>query len=167
MKQAKIAGALVCVDANIRVDMWDDESLLITRTVEALKMADIAKMSEDELLLLTNTESIGVGIKEIKRWPAEIKIITLAEKGAILLTEQSEFHIHGYDVPVVDMTGAGDAFIAALISKLMSLNGWTDDQLTEAVAFSNACGALVVGKKGAMSALPDLDTVNKFMVENS
>jgi len=167
IKQAKMAGALVCVDANIRVDMWDNKLLLVPTTLEALKLADIAKMSEDELLLLTNTDSIGEGIKKVKQWPAKIKIITLAEKGAVLLTEQSEFHIEGYNVPVVDMTGAGDAFFAAFISKLMPLESWTDDQLIEAIEFSNACGALVVGKKGAMSALPNLGTVNKFMLEKS
>jgi fructokinase len=167
IKQAKKAGSLVCVDANMRIDMWDDKSLLVPKTLEALKTADIAKMSEDELLLITNTGSIGEGVKEVKQWPAKIKIITLAEKGAILLTEQSEFHIEGYNVPVVDMTGAGDAFIAALISKLMPLAIWTDDQLIGAIEFSNACGALVIGKKGAMSALPDLGTVNKFMAEKS
>jgi fructokinase len=165
MQQAKMAGSVVCVDANIRVGMWDDESLLIPRTLEALKTADIAKMSEDELSLLTNTECIEEGIKEIRQWPAKIKIITRAKKGAVLLTEQSEFHIEGFDVPVVDMTGAGDAFIAALISQLMPLENWTDDQLIGAIEFANACGALVVEKKGAMSALPDLDTVNKFMLE--
>ena len=165
MQQAKMAGSVVCVDANIRVDMWDDESLLIPRTLEALKTADIAKMSEDELILLSGTESIEEGIKEAKQWPAKIKIITRAGKGAVLLTEQSEFHVEGYDVPVADMTGAGDAFIAAFVSKLMPLEKWTDDQLIEAIEFSNACGALVVGKMGAMSALPDLGTVNKFMLE--
>jgi len=165
IEQAKIAGSVVCIDANIRVGMWDDELLLVPTTLEALKKADVAKMSEDELLHLTNTDSIADGIKEVKQWPARIKVITRAEKGAILITEQSEFHIEGYDVPVVDMTGAGDAFIAALTSKLMSLESWTDDQLVEAIEFSNACGALVVGKKGAMSALPDSCTVNKFMAE--
>lgn len=167
IEQAKMAGSRVCVDANIRVGMWDDEMLLVPTTLEALKIADIAKMSEDELLLLTNSNSIGEGIKQIKQWPATIKIVTQAERGAILLTEQSECHIEGYNVPVVDMTGAGDAFIAAFISKLIPLESWTNDQLIEAIEFSNACGALVVGKKGAMSALPDLGTVNKFMLEKS
>jgi fructokinase len=165
IQQAKMAGSVVCVDANTRTDMWDDESFLIPKTLEALKTADIAKMSENELFLLTNTDSVREGIKEVKRWPSKIKIITLAEKGAVLLTEQSEFHIDGYNVPVVDMTGAGDAFIAAFVSRLVPLAIWTDDQLIEAIEFSNACGALVVGKMGAMSALPDLGTVNKFMLE--
>lgn len=165
INQAKMAGALVCVDANMRIDMWDDKSLLVPKTLEALTTADIAKMSEDELMLLTNTDSIEEGIRQVKQWPAKIKIITLAEKGAILLTEQSEFTIEGYNVPVVDMTGAGDAFFAAFISKLMPLESWTDAQLIEAIEFSNACGALVVGKKGAMSALPDLRTINSFISE--
>ena len=164
IKQAKAAGSFVCVDANVRDGMWDDESLLVPTTLKALRTADIAKMSEDELLLLTSTDSIEEGIKEASQWPSKIKIVTRAEKGAVLLSEQSEFHIEGYTVPVVDMTGAGDAFVAALISKLMPLESWADSQLTEAVKFANACGALVVEKKGAMSALPDLDTANKFMV---
>ena len=167
IQQAKVADCIVCVDANVRVDMWDDESLVVPTTLKALKAADIAKMSEEELLFLTNTGSVGEGIKEIKQWPSKIKIITLGEKGAILLTEESEFYIEGYSAPTIDMTGAGDAFIGALISKLMSLESWTESQLIKAIEFSNACGALVVGKKGAMSALPDLDTANKFMVENN
>ena len=165
IEQAKKAGSTVCVDANIRVGMWDDESLLVPTTRDALETADIAKMSEDELFLLTNTSSIEEGISVVKEWPAKIKVVTRAEKGAILVTEHSEFHVEGYGVPVVDMTGAGDAFIAAFVSRLMALESWTDDQLIEAIEFSNACGALVVGKKGAMSALPDLGTANKFMLE--
>lgn len=165
MKQAQVAGALVCVDANMRIDRWDDKSLLVPATLEALMTADIAKMSESELLLLTNTDSIGEGIEQVKRWPARIKIITRAGKGAVLVTEQSECHIDGYNVPVVDMTGAGDSFIAAFISKLLPSKRWSDAQLIEAIEFSNACGALVVGEMGAMSALPDLDAVSRFMLE--
>ena len=160
-----MSGAFVCVDANMRIDMWDDKSLLVPKTTEALQMADIAKMSEDELLILSNADSTDEAIEEIKRWPAKIKVITLADKGAILVTEKAEFRIGGYSVPVVDMTGAGDAFFAALVSQLMPLASWSDEQLAEAVRFSNACGALVVRKMGAMSALPDLETVKKFMLE--
>ncbi len=163
IKQAKSVGSTVCVDANIRLDMWDDESLVIPTTLKALKEADIAKMSDDELLLLTNSKSVEEGVRKIKHWPSKVKIITLGVKGAILLTDKSEFQIKGYNVPTVDMTGAGDAFIGALVSKLIQLKSWTDDALIKAIKFSNACGALVVGKKGAMSALPDLETVNKFM----
>ncbi|MDA0705321.1 MAG: aminoimidazole riboside kinase [Proteobacteria bacterium] len=165
IKQAKMADLIVCVDANMRIDRWDDRSLLVPTTTDALKMADIAKMSEHELFLLANTDSVEEGIEKVKRWPARIKIITRAQKGAILLTGQSEFQVEGFNVPVVDMTGAGDAFIAAFISKLMPLENWSDAELIEAVEFSNACGALVVGKKGAMSALPNLVTLNRFIKE--
>lgn len=165
MDQARKAGATICVDANTRAQMWDDPSLMVPKTLEALKMADVAKMSEEELLLLSGTDSIENGIADISRWPARLKVITRAEKGAIFLADRSEKHVEGFDVPVVDMTGAGDAFFAALVSRLIPLQDWTEDQLIEAVSFSNACGAFVVGEKGAMSALPDLDTVNQFIME--
>ena len=166
IEQAKAVGATVCVDANMRIDRWDDRSLLVPKTLETLRTADIAKMSEDELLLLTDADSVEKGIEHVRQWPARIKVITRAEKGAILLNGQDEFHVRGYSVPVVDMTGAGDAFIAALVSKLMPLESWPDAQLIDAIEFSNACGALVVGQKGAMSALPDVATVNSFKAGN-
>lgn len=162
IERAKTVGATVCIDANMRIDRWDDRSLLVPSTLKALKSADIAKMSEDELLLLTGADSVEEGIEHIRQWPARIKVITRAENGAILLSGEDAFHIKGYSVPVVDMTGAGDAFIAAFVSKLMPLEHWSDAQLIDVIEFSNACGALVVGKKGAMSALPDVATVNSF-----
>ena len=165
IRQARAAGALVCVDSNMRIDRWDDRSLMVPTTLDALRMADIAKVSEDELLLLTDTESVDDGIEKVRHWPAKVRIVTRAEKGAVLLTEQSEFHVRGYDVPVVDMTGAGDAFIAAFVSKLIPSGEWSDERLVDAAKFANACGALVVGKKGAMSALPDSGTLNSFMRE--
>ena len=118
------------------------------------------------MLLLTDADSVEKGIEHVRQWPARIKVITRAGKGAILLTGQHEFQIDGYSVPVVDMTGAGDAFIAALVSKLMPLESWPDAQLIDAIEFSNACGALVVGQKGAMSALPDVATVSSFKAGN-
>ena len=162
--QARTAGSFVCIDANMRAEVWDDKSLLVPETLEALKTADVAKMSEEEMLLLTNKVSFQQGVDELKKWPAKIKIITRAAKGAVLVVEQSEYCVEGYSVPVLDMTGAGDAFFAAFISQLIPLQHWSHERLVAAVEFSNACGSLVVQQKGAMSALPELEMVNKFIM---
>ena len=111
LNQAKAAGCIVCVDANMRADVWDETSSLVPKTVKALQIADVVKVSEEEMLVLTNTDTIKDGIDAIKRWPAKIKIVTRAEKGAILLTEQADHYIDGYRATVVDTTGAGDAFL--------------------------------------------------------
>ncbi len=140
------------------------QSSLVPKTVEALQIADVVKVSEEEMLVLTNTDTIKDGIDAIKRWPAKIKIVTRAEKGVILLTEQAEHYIDGYRATVVDTTGAGDALFAAFISQIIWSENWSDDTLLTAAEFSNACGALVVQKKGAMSALPDSDTAQNFIV---
>lgn len=164
LNQAKAAGCIICVDANMRADVWDDKSLLVPKTLEALQIADIIKVSEDEMLFFTNTDTIKEGIDAIKRWPAKIKIVTRAEKGAILLTEQADHYIDGYRANVVDTTGAGDAFFAAFISQLIWSENWSDDTLVTAAKFSTACGALVVQQKGAMSALPDSEAAQNFIL---
>ena len=164
LNQAKAAGCVVCVDANMRADVWDEKSSLVPKTVEALQIADVVKVSEDEMLFLTNTHTIKEGIDAIKRWTAKIKIVTRAQKGAILLTEQAEHYIDGYRATVIDTTGAGDAFFAAFISQLIWSKNWSDDTLVTAAKFSNACGALVVQQKGAMSALPYSGAAQNFIV---
>jgi len=41
-------------------------------------------------------------------------VLTLGGRGALIVTEFSETHVPSVDVPVVDTTGAGDAFNAGL-----------------------------------------------------
>jgi len=61
---------------------------------------------------------------------------------------------------VVDTTGAGDAFVGAM---LWQLRGMSLEEMGELLAFSNAAGTIVATKKGAIPAMPDLDTINTFM----
>jgi hypothetical protein len=40
-----------------------------------------------------------------------------------------------------------------------------EDRLREALKFANACGAITVTERGAIPALPDMDTVLSFISE--
>ena len=67
-------------------------------------------------------------------------------------------HIPGFRVPVVDTTGAGDAFAGALAVGLAE-----GMPLPQAVRFANAAGALACTKAGAMAALPTRADVDKLV----
>lgn len=56
----------------------------------------------------------------------------------------------------VDTTGAGDAFVGALLGKLVDDQSVLEDEtrLREILKFANACGAITTTKKGAIPALP-------------
>ncbi|MDG4832814.1 ribokinase [Solwaraspora sp. WMMD1047] len=80
--------------------------------------------------------------------PATV-IVTLGDQGALVLHDGEPFEIDAYRVPVVDSTGAGDAFVGALGAALA--RNWPTDR---AVRYASAAAAVVCGGLGAQR--PDL-----------
>jgi len=85
-------------------------------------------------------------------------IMTLAEKGALVVNQSRAYHVPGFPVHPVDSVAAGDSFNGALAVGIVS--GKT---LEEAVKFANAVGALTVTKEGAIPSLPSLEEVELFL----
>ncbi len=84
-------------------------------------------------------------------------ILTLGERGALLLTSNLTQQVPAYTVEVVDTTAAGDAFCGALATALAR-----GDNLVDAVAFANAAGALAVTVLGAAPSMPTAAQVEAF-----
>ena len=63
----------------------------------------------------------------------------------------------GYKINVVDTVGAGDSFLAVLLSKLL-----TDATPQEAIDFACALGAIVAKNEGANSKISNRE-INDFM----
>jgi fructokinase len=138
------------------------------KVVEGLLMkADIVKMNDDELVVFANWyNKHKYDEKSLIKWFASqynIKMvcITKGEDGAILYCE-GEFYEHpGFKVNAVDTVGAGDAFLAGLISSL--INDKTPD---EALAFACATGAFVATKTGATPNY-DMKEINSILSDIS
>ena len=84
-------------------------------------------------------------------------ILTLGERGALLLTQDLTQQVPAYSVEVVDTTAAGDAFCGALATGLAR-----GENLVDAVAFANAAGALAVTVLGAAPSMPTAVQVEAF-----
>ena len=84
-------------------------------------------------------------------------ILTLGERGALLLTPDLTRQVPAYTVEVVDTTAAGDAFCGALATGLAQ-----GENLVDAVAFANAAGALAVTVFGAAPSMPTATQVEAF-----
>ena len=65
---------------------------------------------------------------------------------------------------IVDTTGAGDAFLAGLISKLIT-SGYPSNELEieDCIKFAGVCGLLTCLGEGAIEQQPDYEKVNKFL----
>ena len=84
-------------------------------------------------------------------------ILTLGERGALLLTSDLTQQVPAYSVEVVDTTAAGDAFCGAFAMGLAR-----GENLVDAVAFANAAGALAVTVLGAAPSMPTATQVEAF-----
>ncbi|MBS7287818.1 MAG: ribokinase [Candidatus Freyarchaeota archaeon] len=76
-------------------------------------------------------------------------VLTLGDKGALLVDEEGEFHVPALPVKPVDTTGAGDCFSGALgVALAEGLN------MKKAVVFANTAAGLSTTKTGAQEGMP-------------
>ncbi len=87
-------------------------------------------------------------------------IITRGASGASFTENGRERHVAGYDMSVMDTTGAGDTFNGALAAELA--RGTAPD---EAIRTANAAAALSVTKVGAQGGMPEKQAVEAFLQE--
>ncbi|NOH81632.1 aminoimidazole riboside kinase [Vibrio sp. RE86] len=155
MKQIKEAGGFVSFDPNLREEVWANPEELKPVVNEAIALADVVKFSDDELMFLTDCDSLEAGLAAIENYNNTLVLITQGAKGALVVFNKEQRLISGQAVKPVDTTGAGDAFVGGLLAKLSQDNEWASTQGIEtAVNWANGCGALATTQKGAMTALP-------------
>jgi ribokinase len=145
---------------------------------ELISSADYILPNETELNLLTglpitDVSSAEPAAKALLSRGAKNVIVTLGDKGALIVSSKQESQVNAYPVEVVDTTAAGDAFIGGFASFLVkgskSGSGLPNTQapapalLIKAVEYANACGALATTKFGAQPSLPTKQETERFM----
>ncbi|MBU7316623.1 PfkB family carbohydrate kinase [Paenibacillus oleatilyticus] len=165
---AKASGALVTYDPNVRLALWDDEERAKRMICEGIAVADVVKMSQEELEFLTGTQDLIAGSLQLHRnYGLKLILVTLAEKGCFYRMIEAAGLVSGFPVEVMDTTGAGDAFLSAFIHGLLergaTLKGLEERELSQRIRFANAAGALTTMRRGAIPALPTLEDVHKLL----
>lgn len=132
-------------DVNLRPPHYTPE-----RIISLMEAADFVKFNDEELYeicahLKFNDRSLEACISFISEQTGTDQIcVTLGKDGAVLFYENAFYYNKGYIVEVADTVGAGDSFLASIISQLM--NGMEPQ---EAIDFACAVGSIVASKSGA------------------
>jgi fructokinase len=132
-------------DVNLRPPHYTPERIL-----SLMKPADFVKFNDDELYEICShlgfhDKSLEACIRFISEQTGTDQIcVTLGKDGAVLFYKNRLYYNPGYKVKVADTVGAGDSFLASIISQL--LNG-IDPQ--NAIDFACAVGSIVASKNGA------------------
>lgn len=164
LHDAKNRGLLISFDPNYREGLWgDNPSEFIRRCVPWFKQADIVKVSEEELHFITDSKTNEQGCQRLHRDGVRYVTVTCGNRGT-WVSHQSGLQQLVPSIPVeaVDSTGAGDAFIGALLQQLIHSGCPLDNpqQVLKAVRWANICGALTCTRFGAIDAIPNAAEVD-------
>ncbi|MEY8758985.1 carbohydrate kinase family protein [Chryseobacterium tongliaoense] len=140
-------------DVNLRAPHYTIETV-----TQLMNKADFIKFNDDEIIEIASklgfwSNSLEENIKFIaNRTQTKSICVTRGKHGSILLWENMLYYHNGFVVTVVDTVGAGDSFLAALITKLVS-----DKNPQNALDFASAVGALVASRAGGNPKIKNLE----------
>ncbi|KAH7423170.1 hypothetical protein KP509_12G042500 [Ceratopteris richardii] len=167
MKIAKAAGAILSYDPNLRLPLWPSAEAARDGILSIWNEADIIKISEEEITFLTQGGDPYSDESALKLMHPNLKLLLVTEgqAGCRYYTKEFKGRVPGVKVEAIDTTGAGDAFVAGILSQLVKDFSLIKDEarLKEALKFANACGAIATTERGAIPALPDKKTVLEIL----
>lgn len=162
--QAKASGKLISYDVNLRLPLWSNANDARAGILDGMTRADVVKLSDDELDFMTGSRSADA-VQAFWREGLKLVVLSLGEAGCIAITERGQQLIPSIEVEVVDTTGAGDGFVAGLLSGICeNPNLLDDDQAIEVTCrFANVVGAVTATARGAIPSLPNQQRVEALL----
>ena len=111
---------------------------------------------------LTGHKDTGSALAAMAReYGPAVACVTLGSSGSLAMCQGREIRTPAFDVPVVDSTGAGDAFRGGFISGY--LQAGSDADVADVLTFATAVAALKCRSLGARDGLPQAADVEQFL----
>lgn len=174
LEQAQQRDITVSFDVNARPALWQTETELRTMLGQVIAYIDLLKCSAEEAHYLDPTRAtpfeptdtdglVALGQHLLAQGPSLV-LITLGELGALFITHQHTAMVAASTVQALDTTGAGDAFMGAILAQLLKYSWLTKTQLAALNAqqlqvlgtFANKAAGLSCTRYGGIASLPFL-----------
>lgn len=158
LKQALKAGRFISFDPNYRHLLFKDNiDSFVQHSWYFLEACDFFKVSDEEALLLTKANSVAEAANIFLQRTNAVFAITLGKEGTLLGYQNQTIQIPSIDIKPVDTTGAGDAFVGAVLYQLSQHNiavmkSLSKEQWTKYMQQGNKAGARTCEYMGAMEA---------------
>ena len=127
-------------------------------TPELIKEIGFLLTSSRFPALFTGISDREKAFVELQRYTSGFVCATLGPEGVVALVGGEPLYVKGFEVEVVDTTGAGDVFHGGFIYGL--LQNW---EVGEILRFANAVSALKCRDLGGRRGIPTLDEVHRFL----
>ena len=162
VRLAREHGAMISYDPNYRASLWTDETEAVSWMKQGLAVSDIVKVSEEELQLLTGRKNVGEGCQYLMQtYGLQMVFATLGKDGVYYQCGDKTGSLPGRIVKVADTNGAGDTFMAAILTQLVQEETLelSTQRLAQIVGFANDAAALTCMGSGAIPAMPTREQV--------
>ncbi len=148
---------VMMLDPNIRPNFIPDKARHLRRIRSMMAMADIVKLSDEDLLWFGEAGSHEDVIRNwLDRGPKLI-VVTHGSEGAVGYSREHKVTVMPQKVEVVDTVGAGDTFNAGILASLheqglltkAEMGGLSEDAIRQALTLGSKAAAVTVSRAGA------------------
>ena len=163
LQKALAKNIFISFDPNYRHLLFKgNRQTFIDQSWYFLSHCNFFKVSDEEAMLLTETDTLEAATQALLEKTTAVFTITLGKDGTLLGYDKATSIIESIPVKPVDTTGAGDAFVGAVLYQLSlmaedEITGLSKLQWEHLIANANKAGARTCEYMGAMEAFKNLN----------
>jgi len=163
LAKAKQADCLISFDPNYRHLLFQNNSVYFIQQCSAfIEGCNFFKLSDEEALLITGADTVALAAASLRKKTKAIFAITLGKEGTLLCIGDHLEIIKSIPIQAVDATGAGDAFVGAVLYQLNKrsvndINLVSMEDWKTIISNANKAGARTCEYLGAMEAFKHLN----------
>jgi fructokinase len=163
LEQSKKAGAIISFDPNYRHLLFPKNTQsFIDQCWPFIEQAHFFKLSDEEAILITGCDTVHDAAASLRKKSKAVFAITMGKEGTLLSMGDHLEMIGSIAITPVDATGAGDAFVGAVLFQLINSNPSMLEQIDtdhwkKMISNANKAGARTCEFMGAMEAFKHLN----------
>jgi fructokinase len=163
LEQSKKAGAIISFDPNYRHLLFPKNiQSFIDQCWPFIEQAHFFKLSDEEAILITGCDTVHDAAASLRKKSKAVFAITMGKEGTLLSMGDHLEMIGSIAITPVDATGAGDAFVGAVLFQLINSNPSLLEQIDidlwkKMISNANKAGARTCEFMGAMEAFKHLN----------
>ncbi|MEL6235885.1 MAG: PfkB family carbohydrate kinase [Pseudomonadota bacterium] len=160
--RARAQNLPIIFDIDYRPYSWPSPQVAAEVLSRAGAASDMIVGNDEEFGFMAGGFDQGLSMaRHLAETPGRIVIYKMGEGGAVTFADGAEIRTGIYPVTAIKPNGAGDSFMAGLLSGLAA-----GQPLRDAVLRGSACAAMVVARPGCAAALPDEADLAAFLASH-
>ncbi|MEZ9523100.1 bifunctional 5-dehydro-2-deoxygluconokinase/5-dehydro-2-deoxyphosphogluconate aldolase [Enterovibrio norvegicus] len=177
LNYARKHGVRTALDVDFRPVLWgltslgDGETRFIAsddvthQLQEVLGLFDLIVGTEEEFHIAGGTEDSIGALKKVREFTDATLVCKRGPLGCSVFTHEigtqldDGITVKGVRVEVLNVLGAGDAFMSGLLRGYLNDESWE-----QSCRYANACGALVVSRHGCSPAMPTKEELDNYLL---